>query len=500
MQLVSAEEDRRLSAAKRKITALLDDFTAGQRATGITQKEAQMVHSRCARMLDLMEAESVTDLSMNRAKIARGHLRDVDKLGLSTCNQYLKALKRFTRYLAKEFGFEDRIQYIESFNAKTDVRHKRRVLSDADLARFLEAARTGPDFTWYGGIVTGKERELCYRLALGAGLRYSELRWLCPEAFIIPDAESLSQSTPGLFAEPAIVVIEAGSSKHRQRDEQPLKPKLAARFTDYLKDKPAGAPIWNLPDRAYEMVKFDLAACDPPIPYETEEGFFDFHSLRHTFGTHLGRAASIVDAQHLLRHADIQMSRRYMHPTRNDAVRALEALPDFEAQPSREEALRATGTDAASPLHPKGEKRPPNKSRNMRDHSDLPADSLRFPLVPSDDAKDAEKPADFAILPEQSENPAFVLRSRRLQVRALPGTPAKSSGNSTLLENADPLAQTPTGPHAISAEPEHPNKRAPEPTPTALTVEQIRALHQQLSLLLEGHAARTKGDVGDHRD
>ena len=55
---------------------------------------------------------------------------------------------------------------------------------------------------------------LLYLTAAYTGLRASELASLTPASF-------------DLQSDPPMVVVEAGDSKHRQRDELPLHPELA---------------------------------------------------------------------------------------------------------------------------------------------------------------------------------------------------------------------------------------------------------------------------------
>jgi hypothetical protein len=90
------------------------------------------------------------------------------------------------------------------------------------------------------------------------------------------------------------------------------------------------------------MLRNDLGAAG--IPYQTDAGIADFHSLRHTFISNL--AAGGVPpklAQQLARHSTITLTMdRYSHVGLLDLNAALESLPVVTAPESQE--MRATGT------------------------------------------------------------------------------------------------------------------------------------------------------------
>jgi hypothetical protein len=90
--------------------------------------------------------------------------------------------------------------------------------------------------------------------------------------------------------------------------------------------------VWpgNWYQRAAEMLQVDLGAAQ--IPYETDEGFLDFHALRATFITSLVRAGvhpKIV--QTLARHSQIELTMQaYTKLTSKETASALSALPKVE--------------------------------------------------------------------------------------------------------------------------------------------------------------------------
>jgi len=97
------------------------------------------------------------------------------------------------------------------------------------------------------------------------------------------------------------------------------------------------------------MIRADLEAAG--IEYTGAGGrFADFHSLRHSFITHLANGGVYPNtAQALARHSTITLTMdRYSHSLRGQQAEALDALPDLSA-PSAE-SVRATGTDNAQAM------------------------------------------------------------------------------------------------------------------------------------------------------
>ena len=87
------------------------------------------------------------------------------------------------------------------------------------------------------------------------------------------------------------------------------------------------------------------------LRFETDEGRADFHSLRHTFITHLvGSGVHPKLAKELARHSTITLTMdRYAHVGLLDMNTALESLPGLLDRPTTgEQRTLATGTDAFS--------------------------------------------------------------------------------------------------------------------------------------------------------
>jgi hypothetical protein len=101
------------------------------------------------------------------------------------------------------------------------------------------------------------------------------------------------------------------------------------------------------------MLRRDLIASDVPYVIEGPDGpeYADFHSLRHTYLTMLGRhGVDLRTAQELAGHSTPLLTARYSHRRLYDLAGAIEKLPTLvpTSEPNFEPntaELRRTGTD-----------------------------------------------------------------------------------------------------------------------------------------------------------
>jgi integrase len=256
-----------------------------------------------------------------------------------TVNHYIRAVRSFVRWLVKDDRIPSNpLKSVEMLNAQTDVRHGRRELSAEELGRLLEATRAS-DRTFRG--LTGTDRFTLYAMACGTGFRASALASLTPESF------DLEGQTP-------TVTLAARRNKNRKPRVQPMPLDVAELLRAYLNDRPAGQPVWGgtwaSDHRGAEMLRGDLETAGIPYVIDGPDGplYADFHALRHTYLTLLGRGGvDLRTAQELADHSSPVLTARYSHRRLHDLAGAVEKLPSFlPRQPDAEEGrLRATGTD-----------------------------------------------------------------------------------------------------------------------------------------------------------
>ena len=336
----------------------LADHHAALLAKGVTVEHAELVRSRVAKVLLLCKADQISKITPSAVQTAIGAIRE-SGLSLQTCNDTLQAVKQFSRWLWRDGRAREHVlAHLTGYNVKLDRRHDRRAISDDELVRLIQAAEQGPVILG----MTGADRAMLYRVAVGTGFRANELRSLMPESF-------------DLDAEPPTITISAAYSKHRRCDEQQIRPDLADQLRSWLTSRPAGARVFTMPDKPAKMMRADMRTArqnwlneaQTAQDRKTREGssfcayrdsadlVADFHSLRHTYVSRLVQSgASIKVVQELARHSTPMLTLgRYAHIGIVDRVKALDALPTIEsAGQITAESAKATGTYAVGPASP----------------------------------------------------------------------------------------------------------------------------------------------------
>jgi integrase len=324
----------------------LADYHAVLLAKGVTRDHADLIRCRAAKVLKMARAERISHISPSAVQRVIASIRDQGR-SLQTCNDTLRSIKQFSRWLWRDGrAREDVLAHLTGYNVALDRRHDRRALTDEELARLIMAAEEG---TCYRGM-TGEDRAILYRAAVGTGFRAKELRSLTPESFDL-DAP--------------LITVQAGYSKHRRKDVQPIRRDLANLLRRWLEGRPAGQPVFEtMPAKTGLMMQHDLAIAKRKwveegrspeeqkrrqdssfLEYRDSAGLVaDFHALRHTYVSRLvASGANIKVAQELARHSSPLLTLgRYAHVQLLDQTRALDALPAIQAPQANVVALAAT--------------------------------------------------------------------------------------------------------------------------------------------------------------
>ncbi|MBL9081835.1 MAG: site-specific integrase [Planctomycetales bacterium] len=274
--------------------------------------------------------------------------------GLTTSTCKLSAL--FAIGASRASGWRS-IRWPGSNDQAVDVRHARRALTAAEVAKLVNSARSsGIRIQGY----SGEERAAIYLTSYLTGLRRNELA-------------SLTRRSFDLDAAPPTITVEAVSSKHRRKDVLPLHTELLGMLRGWLKGMPAGEKLFPklAARKTWRMVKKDLERVG--VPYETDAGIADFHAAgRHTHIMELLRnGASLVEAKELARHSDIKTTLRYTHIGIQDQARAVAAIPVPKNEPAATLGPNAAphgrcilrGVESQSPATPDGDD-DPRKRRN----------------------------------------------------------------------------------------------------------------------------------------
>lgn len=243
------------------------------------------------------------------------------KIGNRTSNYYLTAIGAFCRWAARQQRMPPSpIAFMEKLNTETDDTRSRRVISQKQFDKLLAAAERGP----VTHKLTGPDRAWLYVISAYSGLRASELAGLTPKSF------KLDVDPPG-------ITVRALTTKNRENVHQPLPPELVKPLRQYLQGHDPDERLWpgGWNRRAAEMLRVDLKTAG--IPYETDDGIFDFHCLRVTYVTNLAKIvpnAKIV--QTLARHSTIVLTMHlYAKQDAKAAAEALKGLPRIRTRRRR---------------------------------------------------------------------------------------------------------------------------------------------------------------------
>jgi integrase len=336
----------------------LNDFERNLRDRGNTEAHCAGVTKRVSNTLAECRFGFVCDISASRVQ---SFLAELKKTGLAqqTVNHYLRAIKQFSRWLMRDHrANEDRLTHLEGGNVKVDRRIERREVSTEEIEWLLANTLSGPSRLG----LSGQQRFHLYVTALGTGLRASELASLTPAHF-------------ALDADPPTVRIDAQDEKARRGDVLPLPPDVVELLSPWLEtvslDERLWPGTWAKNKCASKFMKQDLESARAAwiddakteaerrdreqsdfLCYRNHDGKqADFHALRHTYLSRLGRSgASLRTAMDLGRHTTPQMAMRYQKAQIHDLVAAVESLPRLPLPSTQHETegLKATGTDGIS--------------------------------------------------------------------------------------------------------------------------------------------------------
>ena len=342
--------------AGRTLADHLADFQSALMAKGGTPKHANLFSDRARRVAALVRGAGLADIDppktakqsdRNKATVALARvltaarladltpvrvqdalatLRDAGR-SLQTCNHHRAAIRAFSRWAWKDGRLrDDPLIGVSGFNANEDRRHDRRTISLDELRQLIKAAHNGPTYQK----MTGSMRALCYRLAAGTGLRYSEIASITPKSF-------------DLTAKHPTVTVEAAYTKNGDPATLPLPFDLAADLRPVLAALAHETPVFPLPAKGASMLRVDLTSAE--IPYrDGDNRVFDFHALRcqcATMADAAGATPRVV--QKVMRHSTLELTGRYTRPRMHDIEGAVSSMPSL--RPSEPEPMAATGTD-----------------------------------------------------------------------------------------------------------------------------------------------------------
>jgi site-specific recombinase XerD len=360
IRLAEGIVDPTVDQVKRPLAEHAEEFRRYLAAKGNTPDYVAKLFTRLIAVLDGCRFVRVGDLQSSAVVGYLGQLRAEGK-SVKTTNDYLAAVKGFTRWLwrDKRSVFDALAGMSKLANAETDVRRARRAFTPDELAWLLDTARQSEKVI---RCLPGIDRHFLYLIAAATGFRVSELASMTPESF------DLDHNTP-------TATVKANCTKNRKLAVQPLPLDVATVLHGFVTKRPAHAPLWpdnpTAPAESWrrhgaEMIRHDLMDArqqwlsgfqDPRQRQEAEQSDFlayrdaegryaDFHALRHSFITMVGKVGvSPREHQDLARHSTYALTSRYSHSRFYDLAAAVQALPIPTGKSIPvEQVMAATGT------------------------------------------------------------------------------------------------------------------------------------------------------------
>lgn len=330
----------------RPLSEHLADFKAHLRAKGNTAEHCEQAYRRAQRIISGCRFLFINDITPGPVEAMLARMR-ADGTSQQTSNFYLQSMKQFCRWLVADRRTGDnRVAHMAAGNVAADRRLERRELSQDEISYLLRAAYQGP----LRSGLSGESRRMLYATAIGTGLRASELASLTPREFC-------------LTAEVSTARILAKNEKAGRGNVLPLPADLAALLRLWLAGKPSDVPLWPGKwaeyKQASKLIRADLkrarlawlAEVEEGAPerkkreesefleYRTTAGQADFHSLRHTFLSRLGRSGAHPRVMmELARHTTVELTlNRYTHVSMADLASAVGKLPSLPMQPDADE-------------------------------------------------------------------------------------------------------------------------------------------------------------------
>ncbi len=302
-------------AGQRPLLHHIRDFIADLSATGRDDEYVDHVESRLKILFRDLCWSRTMDLKPDGFQQWRA-ARTI-KLGAKTINEYLNSLNVFCNWMARNGRMtENPFRQVARLQTAGQERYVRRALTEDETRRLLAAAG---------------ERRTAYVLALRTGLRRAEL-------------DALTWGDVDIDSPSPTLTVRAETAKNRRRVTLAMHPDVAA---ELMAVRPAKCsptdPI--LPGRVPRMAVFKVDLATAGIPYKDEQGrVVDFHSLRKTLCTDLGRAGvNPWQAMRIMRHSDIQLTvKTYTDAGQLPLRDALTKLP----------TLGTPGSDGGRPVTP----------------------------------------------------------------------------------------------------------------------------------------------------
>lgn len=355
--VVDPHDEAFAAAARAPIGEHIDAFVEHVRARGRADRYVHQVGARLLLFAKQAEARVLRDLTADRvSRFISWRRGGEDGVSGHTANEDIGTLKAFSRWAVQTIRLpSDPLASTRKLEARAiDPTRRRRALTADEVGTLIEATarrpaielgkiRTGPRRGQVSANLSpetraraarlGQERALGYLMALWTGLRRSEL-------------QDLRWGDVLLDQIPAKLQLRAAATKSKRADAVVLHPQVAEALRRWRVDDFRATDRVLVQVPTMKVLKADLKLAG--IPFETETGRVDLHSMRKSVATYLAtHGVTPRVAQAHMRHKDPRLTAgTYTDETVLPVAAEINALPwlPTTAPETAEQRAAATGT------------------------------------------------------------------------------------------------------------------------------------------------------------
>lgn len=265
-----------------------------------------------AKNIDQLDADKIAAAIRGFRKISmkKGPKKPQELLSEESRNHYTAAIIAFVNWLVAHRRLSSS-PLATLTKPKVRVRKRPRGYFKAEEVELLIATIEKSQRTRQ--LLTGYQRSIFYSIAAHTGLRKKEIASLTKQSFCLDHM-------------PPLVIVKSQDTKNSNEAKLPINSLLLSRLIPYLKTVTGELFPGLATKNAGKLVRADCLEVGLPL-VDSRGQKRDFHSIRHTFVTHLGRKTKDARlVQKLARHSDIKTTMLYMHTEDEELTAAVELL------------------------------------------------------------------------------------------------------------------------------------------------------------------------------
>jgi integrase/recombinase XerD len=285
----------------KPINDLIESYAAHKLKEGATAKSCETMRLRLKVVMALGKIKTLGDINTTTAVAAL----DAYKEERGAAERTVKGALTFIRMMLKHYKISPDPTADVNLPKTTKLVHDRRAATGQEIAMLRGAARRAGSSK--GGWKPW-DREALIVLTVATGMRRGDMIGMTVADIVLDGCEPR-------------VIGRAASSKNREPFVQPLDTETAAWLRAWVGTRSKTAllfPALTAKSNTWAIIRRCCEAAG--VPYKLDGKYLDFHALRHTYITGLGRNGTDVrTVMDLARHKNISTTQRYMHT--NDELR-----------------------------------------------------------------------------------------------------------------------------------------------------------------------------------